>query len=148
MAEKDKGGRETKYKPDYDRMAYKACELGATDKDLADLFGVCEATINNWKKDFPSFLESLKQSKADLDAKVERALFQRATGYSHPEQKVFNNNGEPMLVDTEKHYPPDTGACVVWLANRQPEKWKKDPAQVQPELPPINIEIVNPNGDN
>lgn len=148
MSEKNVGGRETKYKSDYDRMAYKACQLGATDKDLADLFAVCEATINNWKDKHPSFLESLKQSKGDLDAKVERALYQRATGYSHPEQKVFNNGGEAMVVDTEKHYPPDTGACVVWLANRQPEKWKKDPAQTMPELPPISIEIVNPNGDN
>ena len=146
MSEKDKGGRETKYRPDYDRMAYKACQLGATDNDLADLFGVCEKTINNWKEKHPSFLQSLKTSKEDLDAKVERALYQRATGYSHPEQKVFNNGGEPMIVDTEKHYPPDTGACVVWLANRQPKKWKKDPGEVKQDLPPISIEIVDPRG--
>lgn len=146
MSGKKLTGRETKYKPDYDRMAYKACQLGATDKDLAELFDVCEATINNWKIDFPSFLESLKTSKADLDYKVERALYDRATGYSHKEDKIFNNNGEPMVVTTDKHYPPDTGACVVWLANRQPKKWKKDPGEVKPDLPPISIEIVNPNG--
>jgi hypothetical protein len=56
-------------------------------------------------------------------------LFERAKGYSHPEDKIFNNNGEPLIIPTVKHYPPETAACVVWLANRQPNKWKKDPGE-------------------
>lgn len=124
-----KKGRPTRYKSEYARIASKACELGATDKDLSVMLGVCEATINNWKIDHPDFLESLK-SKDHADAQVEQALYKRAIGYSHPEDKIFNNNGEAMRVETTKHYAPDTGACVVWLANRQPQKWKKDPSEL------------------
>lgn len=123
MSEK---GRPTKYKKEYARMAQKACEFGAVDSDLAEMFGVSEQTINAWKKAQPDFLESLK-SKKHADDRVERALYERAIGYYHPEEKVFNNNGEEMIVETIKHYPPDTGACVVWLANRRPDEWKKDP---------------------
>lgn len=121
-------GRPTDYKPEYARQAAKACEMGATDKDLAEFFDVCEATINNWKKDHPSFLESLK-SKDVANKRVERALYEKATGYSHNEDKVFNDNGTPLVVPTIKHYPPDTGACIIWLANRDQERWKKDPGE-------------------
>ena len=123
MADK---GRPTRYKSEYSRIAAKACELGAIDKDLAVMFDVSEQTINAWKKAHPDFLESLK-SKDYADSQVEQALYKRAIGYSHQEDKIFNNNGEEMRVETMKHYAPDTGACVVWLANRQPSKWKKDP---------------------
>lgn len=48
-------GRPTKYKADYDDIAYGACLLGATDGKLAEIFGVNEDTVNERKKKFPSF---------------------------------------------------------------------------------------------
>lgn len=144
-------GRPTAYKPDYARIASKACELGATDKDLASMFDVSEQTINAWKKAHPDFLESLK-SKELANYKVEQALFKRATGYSHKETKVLANTADPhdpVMVDVDKHYAPDTGACVVWLANRDPGRWKKDPGEVgQDDRKPITINLVNPHADS
>ena len=120
-------GRPSLYRPEYAKQAEKLCsKFGATDLDLADYFEVSERTIYNWKNDYPDFLHALKSKKLS-DARVERSLYERAIGYSHPEDKIFNNNGRELIVETMKHYPPDTGACVVWLANRQPERWKKDP---------------------
>jgi hypothetical protein len=29
-----------------------------------------------------------------------------------------------MIVPTTKHYPPDTAAAIIWLKNRQPERWR------------------------
>lgn len=117
-------GRPTKYKKEYAEQAAKLCFLGATDEMLADFFNVCEATINNWKSSHPDFLESIKESKAALDSRVERSLFERAMGYSHPEEKVFCNNGEITTHQTTKHYPPDSTSMIFWLKNRQPEKWR------------------------
>ena len=117
-------GRKTKYKEEYAEQAKKLCALGATDKQLADFFEVTEQTINNWKNDYPVFFESLKEAKSELDNKVERALFERAMGYSHKEDKVFNNNGEAMTVETVKRYPPDTTALIFWLKNRKPDEWR------------------------
>jgi DNA-binding XRE family transcriptional regulator len=145
---KESTGRPTKYKAEFDKMAEVACRLGATDSNLAELFGVTEQTINNWKKDHPSFFESLKAAKATSDDLVKRSLFERATGYSHPEDKIFNNSGEPMIVPSTKHHPPDVTACIFWLKNRDPDNWRANPEDSQAPAQAINIEIVNPHGSD
>lgn len=119
-----KTGRPSSYKDEYCKQAEKLCALGAIDKDLADFFNVSIQTLNSWKNEHPEFLESLKESKAIADAKVERSLYERATGYSHPEDKIFNNQGEELIVPTTKHYAPDTTAGIFWLKNRRPNEWR------------------------
>jgi hypothetical protein len=32
--------------------------------------------------------------------------------------------GEVIRVPIRKHVPPDTGACMNWLKNRMPDKWR------------------------
>jgi len=117
-------GRPTKYEEAYAEQAFKLCLLGSTDVQLADFFEVTESTINKWKIDYPEFSESLKKGKNEADAKVAESLYNRALGYSHPEDKIFNANGEEMIVPTTKHYPPDTSAGIFWLKNRQKDKWR------------------------
>lgn len=117
-------GQPTKFKKEFIGQAFKLCQLGATDAQLADFFNVTQRTINNWKKSHSDFFHTLKAAKAEFDTKVELALFQRAVGYSHPEEKIFNNQGEILRVTTTKHYPPDTTACIFWLRNRKPQQWR------------------------
>lgn len=117
-------GRPTKYKEEYNEQVFKLCLLGSTDKDLANFFSVDEATINRWKIEYPEFCESLKAGKEEADAKVANSLYNRALGYSHPEDKIFNNNGEELIVKTTKHYPPDATSAIFWLKNRQSAKWR------------------------
>lgn len=121
---KIKTGRPTKYKPEYVELAYNYCLLGATDARLAEFFNVDESTINNWKIDFPEFLESLTRGKYEADARVANSLFMKATGYEHQSVKIFNDNGTPMIVDYVERYAPDTTAAIFWLKNRQPAMWR------------------------
>ena len=115
----DKPGQPTKYCPEYADQAHKLCLLKAIDKDLGDFFGVDESTINNWKRSHPEFLESIKRGKMVADAEVAKKLHERATGYEHPEEKIFcNSDGKVTVVHTTKHYPPDTAAAFIWLKNR------------------------------
>lgn len=116
--------RPSSFKEEYIEQAKKLCLLGAVDKEIANFFGVSEQTLNTWKKKHPEFLESLKEAKEEADSKVIRSLFERATGYSHPEDKIFNQGGEALIVPTTKHYPPDATSMIFWLKNRQPEKWR------------------------
>lgn len=118
------GEKNSKYKSEYDKQAYKLCLLGATDKQLADFFDVTERTINTWKENHSTFFQSLKSGKLHADAVVADSLFNRAIGYSHPEEKIFNNQGEIVTYDTIKHYAPDTTAAIFWLKNRQPAIWR------------------------
>lgn len=135
-------GRPTRYQKTYPEQAAKLCALGATDDDLADFFNVTKQTINNWKDRYPEFLDSVKSAKAELDESVERSLFQRAMGYSHPEEKVFNNNGEIITHQTRKHYPPDATSMIFWLKNRQPEKWR-DAQDRNINLTPETVAMLN-----
>lgn len=121
---KSSAGQPTKYKDDYVKQAYKLCLLGSTDKDMADFFEVCEDTINNWKHAHPEFFESIKKGKDLADATVAESLYKRANGYEHKEDKIFNDNGQPLIVPTIKRYPPDTTAAIFWLKNRQRKNWR------------------------
>lgn len=117
-------GRPSDYKPEYNEQARKLCLLGATDKELAEFFDVTEQTVNNWKAAHPEFFESIKEGKFQADANVAERLYQRALGYSHPEDKIFNDQGSALIVPTVKHYPPDPVAAIFWLKNRQRDKWR------------------------
>jgi len=107
-AEPSKGGRPSSYKPEYADQATKLCMLGATDAELANFFNVAESTLHKWKIDYPQFSEALKEGKELSDARVAHALYTRATGYEKD----------------DKHYPPDTTACIFWLKNRRKDKWR------------------------
>ncbi|RNC66457.1 helix-turn-helix domain-containing protein [Proteiniphilum sp. X52] len=126
ISEKDnKTGRPTKYKTEYDKLAYKFCLLGATDADLATFFEVTETTINNWKIEHPLFFESIKKGREIADANVATRLYKRATGYTCKTTKFATYEGQ--ITDEkeyEEHYPPDTTAAIFWLKNRQPHKWR------------------------
>ena len=117
-------GRPTKYKDEYAKQAYKLCLLGSTDEDMADFFEVSKSTINNWKHDHPEFLDSIKRGKISADATVASRLYKRAIGYEHDEDKIFNHQGEALIVPTVKHVQPDTTAAIFWLKNRQPKMWR------------------------
>jgi hypothetical protein len=117
-------GRPSSYQSDYCRQAELLTRMGATDKDLAEFFRVSPQTIGTWKHAHPEFLESLKAGKDVVDGKVVKSLLQRALGCSHPAVKIFNNNGEPMIVEYTQYYPPDVTACIFWLKNRDPLRWR------------------------
>lgn len=97
---------------------------GWTDNEMSAFFDIDRSTWYRWKNKHPEFCDALKGWKEHADAVVERSLYERAIGYSHPEDKIFNNNGEPMVVETVKHFPPDTTAAIFWLKNRDKENWR------------------------
>ena len=70
------------YNPDYhDDWAWSLALKGATDQELAEAFGVSKRTILRWKNEHPSFAEAYQRGKDVADAKVKKALYQRAIGY-------------------------------------------------------------------
>lgn len=137
-----KTGRKTKYKKEFDKLAYKLCLLNATDAQIADVLGCSEVTLNAWKKRYPSFLKSLKDGKGRADAEVAKALFHRACGYSHPDVHISNYQGEITITEITKHYPPDTAAAFIWLKNRAGWKDKTETVLTDERMPKEAIEQV------
>ncbi len=119
--------RPTKYKPEYVEQAAKLCALAATDQELADFFEVTVTTLNRWKISYPEFCASIKDAKEQADNRVERSLFQRATGYEQDEVKIFMPGGkdDPVYAPYRAKIAPDTTACIFWLKNRRPDVWRE-----------------------
>ena len=119
---------------------------GLTDKQIAHNIGVTEQTLNVWKKQFPSFFESLKKGKEVVDRLVENALLKKAIGETRTLRKpikvkeVLYENGKRIseterieYADEEIYIPPDTTAQIFWLKNRKPEQWR-DTRQVEEKV--------------
>lgn len=135
--EKDKGGRPTRYRPEYDEQARKLCMLNLTDKRLADFFGISESTLNLWKLRHPSFRSALFDGKLGSDMDVISALKRRAEGYSHPEVDIRVIEGQIVQTELVKHYPPDTPAAMFWLINRHPDLWKSKREAIDDDDTPV-----------
>lgn len=130
-------GRKGKYTPDMAQRAYRLALLGLTDAQIADALDIPLNTMNYWKQSKPAFDKELKKGKLEADTKVAEALYKRALGYSHRDTVILTNRvneydedgkiirsyNEPLIVETIKHYPPDTYACNKWLSIRQREYW-------------------------
>jgi hypothetical protein len=138
------GGRPSKYKPEFAEQVEKLCRLKATDKDIAGFFKVSESTLNLWKLKHPEFSEALHRTRDEVDALVERSLFERAMGYTHKSEKVFQFQGQIIRAKTVEHYPPDPASMIFWLKNRQPDKWRD-----RREAPPSDDKgaISDPDSD-
>lgn len=147
---------------DIKKINLKQCEklvkAGFTDKQLADFFDITEASLNNYKKRYPKFFESLKDWKKEADEKVEKCLYQRAIGYEYDEvvyekSKIGGlgiklSKGEIEEIKhcdtnktkiTTKQVIPDVTAQIFWLKNRQPERWK-DTTSIEHSAPEALVE--------
>lgn len=140
------GGRPTKYKEEYNQQAYRLALLGLDDSEIASVLDITEATINNWKKEYPAFFESLKDGKAKADAKVSESLYKRATGYDAPDIDIRVIDGQIVKTKLIKHYPPDPTSMIFWLKNRQKSKWRDQIKDNENEDKPVNIIIQTPDG--
>ena len=122
-------GRPTEYRDEYVEQAAKLCALGATDDEMADFFGVSTRTLYRWKLDHDDFCQAIKAAKAIADDRVERSLYQKATGYNYTEQqaikiKLEQHREEVEVVDVSRHAPADTTAAIFWLKNRRAADWR------------------------
>lgn len=125
-----KAGRPSKFTP---KMAEKIMFLAAKgfiDKEIAQVLDIAIETLDKWKTS-KVFLQSLKESKESIDAKVRNSLLTRALGYDYEEE--FASKAGPVMCQKKMH--PDVTACIFWLKNRQPKDWRE------------KIEVSDPDGE-
>lgn len=100
----------------------KLAEHGHDDKFMSSFFGVSNATWCSYKNTNTKFFEKLKAAKSKFDFKIERNLANNALGYDYKSEKVTNAG---TVVEYTVHKAPETTACIIWLKNRQPERWRE-----------------------
>jgi hypothetical protein len=135
---KHPGGRPTEYRAEYAEQAKKLCEVGFTDQQLAEWFGVAKQTIYNWQAAHPEFLYSIKLGKDAPDDRTERSLYHRANGFEWYEEQPFKlkevrwENGNRIeserveVVRVLRVAPPDATSAIFWLKNRRGWKDKSE----------------------
>ena len=117
-AKGNKGGRRTKYKPEFAETAQKLCaRCGFTDAQLAEWFQVSPRTINEWKLKHPEFSQSLRAGKAETDDLVERSTLEHITGY-YVEVEELDRLGQKHAL--KRWIPGNAHAGLKWLAARRP----------------------------
>lgn len=136
---KNLGGRPTLYEPQFCRIAAKLCSQGAINTDIAEAFGVDEATLYRWLEKHPEFREAISNAKDSKDSHVEQCLYERATGV-----KVKGETGIYEVL-------PEITAIKFWLINRRREQWRdvqriehtgKDGEQLFPSLSDLKAELL------
>lgn len=113
---------------------------GLTDKQIADKMEIVESTFYEWKKKYEEISESLKKNKEIVDTEVENALLKNALGYFYVEEVVstkreviykdgkrIKETSEPEIIELTRYKQPETTAQIIWLKNRQPDKWREKP---------------------
>jgi hypothetical protein len=151
MADEDKapnkGGRPSKYDPQFCVTAHTLAAQGATDVEIADALEIHVATFYRWKAEHSEFREATGAGKEAADDRVEASLYHRAVGYSHDAVKIFMPAGaeNPVIAHYREHYPPDTAAASLWLRNRRADKWR-DKQDIE-HSGAVNVEIVRFSND-
>ena len=118
------GGRPSLYQVKYADIARRMCEQGATNADLADQFGVSLPTIALWQVEKKEFFLACQAGAETAAPRVERALFERAMGYTYDREEIKVIDGQVVRVPVREHVPPDYNSMRLWLCNRAPDRWK------------------------
>jgi hypothetical protein len=124
-------GRPSEYNAKRPDQARFICEhWGADDLELAKGLGISPATLYDWKKEHPEFLEAVLAGKRAYDAAiVEKAIQSCAVGYEYVEE-IWDSKLQ-RIVRLRKYHHSDPRAQALWMMNRQ--GWR--PPGSAPELP-------------
>ena len=119
------------------------CRDGAIEKEICAQLGISETCFENYKHDHEYLRKALKEGKEIADYQVEDSLFKRALGYSFTEttsERIGDSNELKLTKEVVKHIAPEVIACIFWLKNRCPEKWR--------DIKELNNSIRYPEGIN
>ena len=118
---------ETEVKPHLEDIR-KAVEAGATDKEIADAFGLAVSTIYEYKKKYKEFSAAFARGRKEVVIEIKAALLKKALGFEYEEEKRVarkDKNGENIIL-LEKYkrqcLPSETAAAM--LLRNYDETWR------------------------
>lgn len=105
---------------------------GLTIEQIADKIGVDKQVLFGWKYKYEEIEEALSKGKEIVDYKVENALLKCALGFKTVETETYiskprkDGTRTTSVKRIEKEVAPSVTACLAWLNNRKPDKWKRN----------------------
>lgn len=109
--------------PDFtpEQMLLALAKAGLTYNEMAAILGFSVSTLKTILENDQRLWEQVEEAQAAPNFKVEQALFKRALGYQVKE--ITKEDGRPIKV-VLKDNAPDVVACIFWLKNRDPRRWR------------------------
>lgn len=99
---------------------------GLTLEQIAEVLNITLSALNCWRKKNPALERTLRQNKLVADALVEDSLYRRAIGFEYEEVVDTElTDGSVKVKRHHKYMPADITACIYWLKNRQPDRWRE-----------------------
>jgi hypothetical protein len=142
------GGRPTKYDPKYHpKLAKALVKNGATVQEVADELEVDKVTIYRWANLHGEFCNALKVGGDAANDRLAASLYERARGYTHDDVDIRVCDGVVVQTPIKKHYPPDVGALVFWLTNKDKANWKRNAGaeEASNSLAKALQDLIDPN---
>ena len=106
------GRPKIEFKKEYIEQVKRLALLGLSNDRIANVLCISEKTFYNWQKEYPDFLQSIKDGKDVADANIAESLYNKAQ--QQTSNAIFSLSG-------------DTTACIFWLKNRHPNLWADKP---------------------
>jgi hypothetical protein len=131
MNEARRTGRPPDYVPEFAELAMRLNLLGATDEEMAEVFGVDVRTFYRWVERHAEFCHAVRHSERVATANVAHGLYMRATGYVGVKEKLVSVpvGGGVSVVERHRHeeyVAPDVKAAQTWLFNKRPQDWRNN----------------------
>lgn len=137
------GRPQCRYHPVLTPLACKyMAKCGLSLVKIASELGLSANGLRVWRLKYPELEAAIQDSSSVNNDLVERALFERATGYNFIETKTHVYKGAVVKADVVKHVPPDPASIMWYQRNRDPDRWRDRPAASSTVS--VNIEIQPP----
>lgn len=132
----------------FTELAIELSAHGFTGEQIEDYCGMERGSIERFLKKSPEFKLAYKNAEAERVLMVEKALLKRAAGYETIEKHIVcipgsnNETNESCLNDdsnqgmkikeikyVKKFIPADSSSALLYLYNRRPDRWSRNPNQ-------------------
>jgi DnaJ-class molecular chaperone len=128
---------------------------GLDNVQIASYFGYNEQYFSTLVNSISELSKALKKGRKPLEIIVENSLYRRATGLkvttqvrrfletkchcegmdkSCPDCKgsgKIQDTDKELVTETVTELPPDTGAAALWLKQKKPDIWNKQPSKIE-----------------
>lgn len=130
------------YTQDYARQAYLLALEGVTEVRMAELWGIHEATLSDWKVSHPEFRQALREGGILANVKVAEHFFLNCLDRWVDDEEIHVWKGEVMRVPIRRFIQGDKWAQARWLAIKDRENWSEI-QRVQIDQTNININKID-----
>ena len=118
---------ETEVKPHLEEIE-NAVRSGATDKEIADAFGISVSSIYEYKKKHKEFSKAFARGRERIVFEIKAALLKKALGFEYEEEKRVgrkDKDGENIiLVEKYRRYSAPSETAAAMLLRNYDENWR------------------------